>query len=117
MTGPGPMPAALAIKIDIPWDEANRLHQLVIELLDADGRAVEAGGKPVEVRGQFEAGRPAGIPPGTPLDAVLAVNIPPIPLAPGRYVWRLSINGASQDEWQTAFSVRPAALPPPGRAP
>ena len=115
MMGSGPTPSALAVKIDIPWDQANRPHHLLIELLDSDGRAVETGGKPVEVRGQFEAGRPAGIPPGTPLDAVLAINIPPLQLTPGRrYVWRLSINGASQEDWQTGFTVRPT---PPSAQP
>jgi hypothetical protein len=112
MIGPGATPSALAIKIEIPWDEANRQHQLLIELVDLDGRPVEVGGKPVEVRGQFEAGRPAGLAAGTPLDAVLAINLPPIPLAPGhRYVWRLSINGSSREDWQAAFTVRPGSPP------
>ena len=106
VTGPGPVPSALAIKVEVPWTEANRRHELVITLLDADGRPVAADGRPVEIRGQLEVGRPPGLPPGTPLDAVLAVNVGPLPLAPGRYVWRLAIDGESREDWYVGFLTR-----------
>jgi hypothetical protein len=114
ITGPAPVPTAIAIKIEIPWDEANRQHQLLIQLVDADGQPVQVGGNPIQIHGQFEAGRPAGLAPGTPLDAALAINLSPLPLPPGRrYVWRLSINGDTHEDWQTAFTVRAGPAPPP----
>jgi hypothetical protein len=110
VTGPDPTSFAIALKIDVPWDQANRRHDFKIQLLDADGHPVVpqiAGiAAPVEVAGQFEVGRPVGVTPGTPLDTLLAINLGPIPLPPARYVWRLSIDEEWREDWQVAFSVR-----------
>jgi len=112
--GPEPSPIAIAMKIEVPWDQANRSHLWQLELLDADGNPVSAAGpdgegQPIEISGEFEVGRPPGLKPGTPLDLPLAITMSPLPLPPGgRYVWRLSIDGASQEDWQLAFSTRPA---------
>jgi hypothetical protein len=58
----------------------------------------------------FEVGRPPGLKPGTPIDLPLAINVGPMPIPPGgRYEWRLSIDGETQDEWRVVFSTRPAA--------
>ncbi len=113
ITGPNPVPSAIALKIEVPWDQANRRHDVVLELLNADGQEIRLptpqGEQPVAVRGQFEVGRPPGLAPGTPLDATVAVNVGPLPLPPGgRYLWRLSINGETREDWQVAFSTRPA---------
>jgi hypothetical protein len=109
MTGPDPIPSAIALKIEVPWTEANRRHDLLLALLDADGQPVRIGDSPVEIRGQVEVGRPAGLPAGTPLDAALAINVGPLPLPPGaRYVWRLSINGETREDWYVGFPTRPA---------
>jgi len=32
-----PSPLAVAMKIDVPWDRADRRHEWTLELLDADG--------------------------------------------------------------------------------
>jgi len=111
ITGPDPSPSALAIALKVPWDEANRRHDLLVELLDADGRAVAVGPeeRPVMIESHFEVGRPPGLRPGTPIDLALAVNLGPVPLPPGaRYEWRLSIDGHSEAHWHAAFSTRPA---------
>lgn len=111
--GPDPAPSALAIKIEVPWGEANRKHQLLMSLLDADEQPVRIGDQVVELRGEFEVGRPPGVPVGTPLDTTLAVNIGPLPLEPGkRYVWKLSIDEQSQEDWNVGFNTRPR--PPKG---
>ena len=56
---------------------------------------------------EFEVGRPAGIKPGTPLELPLAVNSARCRSSPGgRYEWRLSIDGESDEDWRLAFSVR-----------
>ena len=74
--------------------------------------------------GEFEVGRPPGLKPGTPLDFPVAVNSTPLPLEPGRYEWRLTIDGESREDWTTAVhrarrgavarleSVRPTGLRP-----
>ena len=113
ITGPAPQAFAIALKIEVPWDQANVRHTLRLELVDADGDAVLVptpdGEKPFTIEAQFETGRPAGIKPGTPLDVMFAVNLPPQPLPPGgRYEWRLSIDGETRDDWRLAFSTRAA---------
>jgi hypothetical protein len=107
--GPEPTPMAIAVKIEVPWDQTNRRHTWQFVLLDSDGRPVTSEEQPIEIGGEFEVGRPAGIKPGTPIDLPLAINLGPLPLPPdGRYVWRLSIDGRSDGDWSLAFSTRPA---------
>ncbi len=111
VTGPEPAPSAIAIKIDVPWDESNKKHPFRLALIDGDGQALVVptpiGARPVEIVGEFEAGRPAGLKPGTPLDVVLALNIGPLPLqADSRYVWRMWIDEQSRDDWEVSFSTR-----------
>jgi len=55
---------------------------------------------------EFEVGRPPGLKPGTPLDFPVAVNSTPLPLEPGRYEWRLTIDGATREDWTMPFTVR-----------
>jgi hypothetical protein len=112
ITGPEPVPSAIAVKIEVPWNDANQKHSLKLALFDEDGKAVmvptPAGDVAVELGTDFEVGRPPGLKPGTPLDAVFAINIGPLPLTPdGRYVWRLSIDERTDEDWQLAFSTRP----------
>lgn len=115
LTGPAPSPSALAIKIDVPWSEANRKHSWKAFLEDGDGQPVvlpsPAGDSNVEVGGDFEVGRPPGLLEGTPLDLAIAINIGPMPLAPGRYRWRLTIDDRVEEDWTAAFTVR--SQPPP----
>lgn len=116
ITGPDPTVMAIVIKIEVPWDEANKRHKLELALLNADGQPVmvptPTGDRPVELSGEFEVGRPPGLKPGTPLDFPVALNIGPLPLPPdARYVWRLSIDGKSEEDWQVAFTTRPAQGP------
>jgi hypothetical protein len=112
ITGPGPVPMAIALKLEVPWDRTNEPHSLLIELLDEDGEPVLVDGPeeekvPLQVTGQFEAGRPPGIKPGTPIDSALAVNFGPLALEPGRrYQWRLSIDGDTDEDWTLGFSTR-----------
>ena len=113
ITGPDPAPMAIAIKIEVPWDEANRRHVLKLALLDADGQPVmvptPTGDRAVEISGDFEVGRPPGLKPGTPLDVAMGINMGPLPLQPGgRYVWRCSIDDKLSEDWQVAFTTRSA---------
>ena len=112
LTGPDPMPSAIAMKIDVDWHEADRAHHWELYLEDEDGQPVMVdtpeGHHPVEVRGEFTVTRPSTIPEGTPIDVALAVNLGPLPLVSGvRYNWRLAIDGNSQSDWALGFTTRP----------
>ena len=43
VTGPDLPPMAIAIKLDVPWSDANAQHAFILELVDQDGRPVAAG--------------------------------------------------------------------------
>lgn len=115
LTGPAPAPSAIAVKIEIDWHEAVTSHHWELWLENADGQPVTLetpdGPQMVEIRGDFEVGRPEGIPEGSPIDLPLAVNLGPIPLEPGsRYNWRLSIDGTQDTSWTLGFTTRPAPV-------
>ena len=94
-----PVTMGLAVKISVPWDAANMPHDFAARLVTEDGldpvlpnAEGGAGAARVEFQGRFEAGRPAGLAPGSELDAPFAVNIAGLPLAPGRYEWQVEID-------------------------
>lgn len=118
MTGPDPVPSAVALKIEVDWNEADRAHHWELFLEDADGRPVLVptpdGSQPVEVRGEFTVSRPPTVPEGSPIDVALAVNMGPIPLPPGaRYAWRLTIDGEALPGADLRFTTRPRLEAPP----
>jgi uncharacterized protein DUF6941 len=113
IAGPGPVTMALAVKVEVPWDLGNRKYQFRLALVDADEKPITVptpnGDQPLQIGGEFEPGRPAGIRPGTPLDVTFAVNVGALLLpADGRYVWKCYINDDTQEDWQVGFSTRPA---------
>ncbi len=113
VTGPDPTPSAVAIKVGVDWHEFNDTHHWELFLEDADGGLVSfdtpEGAQPIEVRGDFSASAPPGVPVGTPVDVPIAVNFSPLPLAPGaRYTWRMVIDGESLPGATASFSTRPA---------
>lgn len=113
ITGPDPAPSAIAIKIEVDWHEATSAHHWELFLLDADGREVgfdtPQGRQLVEIRGDFEVGRPESVPAGSPIDLPLAINLGPLPLPPGgRYTWRLTVDGEADEAWTLGFSTRAA---------
>jgi hypothetical protein len=110
MNATGPFGFFVAALFQIPWDQTNAKHTFRFELLDADGNSVETpDGEPLQAEGEFEAGRPAGLRPGTPVDAPLVVPFGPLVLEEGRYEIRLTIDEDTKDNWFLAFTVRGAA--------
>ena len=112
ITGPEPAPQAVALKIQVDAHEFDVNHHWEIFLEDADGRPVmvdtSEGEQPVEVRGEFRASEPTGLPMGTPIDIPIAVNFGPIPLHPSsRYTWRVSVDGNFLPGGTVSFSTRP----------
>ena len=113
MSAQGPFGFFVAALFQIPWDQINQKHQFRLELLDADGQGVPtADGETIRAEGEFEAGRPAGLRPGTPVDAPLVVPFGPLVLEQGRYEIRLTIDGETKEDWFVAFTVRQAAAAP-----
>jgi uncharacterized protein DUF6941 len=111
VTGPMPVPFAIALLFEVPWDRANLKHVFRLELVDADGDPVivstDDGEDALVIEGEFEAGRPPGLKPGTPLDVPIAINLPGPPIPPGgRYEWRLTVNGQADGDWRLVFSTR-----------
>ena len=107
VTGPMIPPSAIALKIDVPWDQANRPHHWRLELMTEDGDPFEIERQPLRVEGEFEVGHPPGAAPGSFIDVPIAVNFGSFPLTPGaRYVWELNIDGETNTDWNREFFVR-----------
>lgn len=112
ITGPDPTPSAVAMKVGVDTHEFNIQHHWELFLEDADGQPVRfetpEGSQTIEVRGDFSAQAPEGVPAGTPVDIPIAVNFGPIPLGTGqRYSWRFVINGESLPGGTVSFTTRP----------
>lgn len=124
LNGPGPITSALALLFYIPWDRTNRKTSFTLRLVDSDGRPVTQvgplGEQPVQMGGQFEVGRPAGVTPGSEINVPIAINTV-LQLAPGqRFTWLLEVDGHSEDDWRVEFSTRdvPRGSPlPPSELP
>ena len=61
---------SVSVGIRVGWQETNQRHSLGIEIRDADGNLVQE-----IARGEFEAGRPPGIKPGSDQLVMLAANV------------------------------------------
>jgi hypothetical protein len=114
VTGPQPVPFAIAGLIEVPWHLTNRRHTFRFECIDLDGNGVlvpaAEGEQPLFLEGGFEVGRPPGVRTGTAIPFPFAFNSGPQPIPPGgHYEWRLMINGETDEDWRLAFSTRPEA--------
>jgi hypothetical protein len=103
---------SVVVLLKVGWDEANVQHHLTLSLLTADGaNAVEVptpfGQQPLQVEVDFEVGRAAGLARGSTIDHAVAINVGPgLPLAPGRYEWRMQIGATQREDWRAPFIVR-----------
>jgi len=88
-----PTPLTLAVKLSVPWDQANQPHDIRAALMDADGTPVDMGQGPVQATGKFEVGRPPGLKPGTALDVLFVLPFGQLAFDAGSYVWLLEVNG------------------------
>jgi len=103
---------AVVALLHVPWSETETPHAVVLRLEDADGHPVVVqgpNGARAMVHEQVVAvGRPPGAPEGITLDAPVVITVGPgVPLHPGRYVWRLEIDGQSHEDWLVSFHVQP----------
>ena len=107
----------LGVLVEVPWDQTNRSHQMVVKLLGEDGQLYPLPGpegeapRGIEARTDFEVGRPPGIAAGTAQPFALALNLAQVPLAPGTAV-RVAARDRRRDPGRLA-----GHLPDPGRTP
>lgn len=103
-------PQSVVALIEIPWDRCNTQLPMQLALVDADGQPVILPGQPgapdqrMEFQSVIEAGRPPGVTPGTAITAPFSLNVPSMPLTPGRYSWRLVV---ADDNFLKSFTVSP----------
>lgn len=91
---------AVAIFVEAPWDQLNRPHQMLIELLDDEGHhaqlAIDAD-QAQDARIEHEITLPpvGGAPNGTPGTGTFMIDLGPgairIPAPRRRYLWRVTI--------------------------
>lgn len=110
-----PLPGqAVVVLVHVPWHQTTQPHSLRLRLEDADGNVVLLGPpeaqQPMVHEQELLVRRPHGAPEGITIDVPVVVSIGPgIALAPGRYAWRLEIDGESHEDWMTTFHVRAPA--------
>ena len=92
---------AVAASFRVPWNDTNQKHSFDIEIATSDGESI---GK---VSGQFEVGRPPGMPTGRDQRAQIAVNVVLQFKQLGDYVVISRINGTG--DTQFPFSLVPGA--------
>ena len=110
-TGPEPVASAIGLIFEIPWDRANQPIAFDLQLVDADGQStVLPDSGELRIEGQIEVGRAPGHPPGESISAPMAAGIAALPLAPGTYEWRLTVDGQSSADWTLPFVVRATAI-------
>src|SRR5215218_9245082 len=112
VTGPDPIPFGIAMYIEVPGTGQTRSTRFSSNSWTRDGQPVtvetDDGVQPITGSGEFEVTRPLGIKAGTPLPIPMALNFAPLPIPPGgRFEWRLSINGETEEDWRLSFSTRP----------
>jgi hypothetical protein len=109
----GPTPCAVAVLFHVPWQHTNEMIKFTLRLIDEDGHQVIQSGshgpQPVQVNGQFEAGRPPGMTPGSeigvPMTFGSVLHLP----AGRRYTWVLEVDGHGEDDWRLSFATRSTA--------
>jgi hypothetical protein len=118
-TGPDPTPQAVAGRIELENADFGKAHHVEIFLEDEAGQtatipAQDGTPQPLELRQDFEVPQLDELAEGTIVTMPLAFNLPPLPLQPDtKYIWKMMIDGESEDTWQVTFRTRPQA---PGAA-
>jgi hypothetical protein len=99
---PYTQPSAIALSVRVPWNETNQKHGFELEVASEDP-ASEVPKTLGKVTGDFEVGRPPGIPPGANQRVQLAVGFALKIEGPGSYVIVARIEG--QELQRTGFNV------------
>lgn len=109
--GPAIAPHAVVAIITFDGSEQGD-HQLVLDLVDEDGRTVTVptpqGPAEIRAEGTLHVDVPEGLPLGRVMDFPFIAPVGPgLPLRPGgTYVWQLWLDGNTRDDWRCPFYVR-----------
>lgn len=98
---------AIALSVRVPWNETNQKHTFEVEVASEDS-GTEEPKRLVSMGGQFEVGRPPGIPPGQDQRIQLAVGMNLNIDSPGTKVIVARIEG--QEMRRTHFNVVPSPM-------
>ncbi len=108
-----PWSVAMLSELNTEYLLANqgRMGFVLLRLVDEDGRPVvqhgPQGDHEVFFGAQLEVTRPPGLVAGAPIDAAMAIGVPPFGLPAGRrFSWRLTIDGESKTDWAVEFATR-----------
>ena len=93
---------AVAASFKVPWTERDRQHTFEIEIATEDGATLAT------VNGQFEVGRPQGIPEGQDQRWQLAADLALTFANAGTYVIVARIGG--EEDARVPFTVVPGAM-------
>jgi hypothetical protein len=109
-------PIAVVAFIEADLADCNKQLPVEIELVDQDGHTVEvtglAGPQPMKVQLPVMITTQPGAPSGFPGRAHIMFELSQgLPLAPGVYRWKVSVNGRTEDDWSVAFFVPPPPQP------
>ncbi len=77
----------IALALRVPWNQTNERHEFEIEIASEDAATI------AKVGGNFEVGRPAGIPPGQDQRVQLAVETTIKFEGPGTFVIVAKLDG------------------------
>lgn len=110
-------PHSVAVFFEVDLAKCNRPLELVFELVDDDGHTVElpgpAGPQPMKITQQVTV-RPPPAPTGTPGAGNSLIEVQPgLPLNPGFYQWKVTLDGEHKEDWGARFYVSE----PPAQAP
>ena len=100
---------AIAVSVRVPWNETNQKHVFEVEVMSEDPQTEEPKSL-VKVNGQFEVGRPPGIPQGQEQRIQLAINMGLRLETPGTKVIIARIEG--QEMRRVHFNVIPGPMLP-----
>lgn len=98
-----PSHLGIALTLLTSWSETNRRYPVKLIVETEDG-----GDELVKVGGEMESGRPPGVPEGTDLRAVIAVNVEITYPAPGGY---RVVAEVGQDQRTVSFRVHDQPTP------
>ena len=93
---------AIAVSFKVPWTETNQKHSFELEVQGGEGKTITS------VPGQFEVGRPPGLPPGQDQRAQIVVNVSWTIEATGSYVIIARLNG--EEGRRFPFNVVPGPM-------
>jgi hypothetical protein len=109
---------AVAVFVEAEWNECNKPHDFVLELVDAEGNLVMVpainGQQALRLEQQLTVPSISGAPNGTPGRVSMLIELQGggLPLVVGqRYCWIVHIDDRTDEQWQTSFFV--AGPPPP----